>query len=185
MESGEFYIAIYSRKKMSIARHLVKGWVDKENMVGYHENENGYWFATALESGRSIFTKGNDIIECLKKVENKFHLIEDMRTEDKYIQCGAEYTAEKISEYGKWNELEAILTEQYPDGIDEAELNDILRHEEEMVFKWLGINPEEEEEEEEEFEIFCEKFESCEDCPFYDVNDCVKAFEEMEGRHED
>lgn len=86
MKSGEFYITIYSYKTMSIARHLVKGWIDNENMVGYHEDENGFWTATALESGRSIFTGGDDIIECLEEVENKFHLIEDKRIKDEYIQ---------------------------------------------------------------------------------------------------
>lgn len=89
---------------------------------------------------------------------------------------GAEYTAEKISEAGKWNQLEAILTDQYPDGIDENELNDILRYEEEEVFKWIGIEEEEEEEDIDEYMKFCERFHNCNDCPFADEEDCEESF---------
>lgn len=96
---------------------------------------------------------------------------------------GAEYTAEKISEAGKWNQLEAILTDQYPDGIDENELNDILRYEEEEVFKWLGIEEEEEEEEDiDEYMKFCERFHNCNDCPFADEEDCEEAFRKSEEK---
>lgn len=62
---------------------------------------------------------------------------------------GAVDTANKIDELDKWDELEAIFEEIYPDGIDETELNDLFWFEPETVFEWLGIEEEEEEEEEE------------------------------------
>lgn len=66
---------------------------------------------------------------------------------------GAKWTAQCIDEErGKrgWGELEAILEEEYPDGMDETELNDLLWFEPETVFEWLGISSKDEEEEEEE-----------------------------------
>ena len=61
---------------------------------------------------------------------------------------GAVDTAEKITEADKWDELEEILEDSYPDGISETELNDLLWFDSEMVLEWLGIEEEEEEEEE-------------------------------------
>ena len=66
---------------------------------------------------------------------------------------GAEDTAQRIwEERGTegWNELEAILEDAYPDGMDETELNDLLWFEPETIFEWLGIGNEEDEDEEEE-----------------------------------
>ena len=66
---------------------------------------------------------------------------------------GAKNTAETIEEKlgaKGWEQLETILEDQYPDGIDETELNDLLWFEPELIFEWLGIEEEEEEEEEEE-----------------------------------
>lgn len=66
---------------------------------------------------------------------------------------GAVYTAQRIwEERGTegWNELEAILEDAYPDGMDETELNDLLWFEPETIFEWLGIGDEENEDEEEE-----------------------------------
>ena len=57
---------------------------------------------------------------------------------------GAVSTLERIKAEGKCDELEAILEDLYPDGIDETQLNDILRFEEEQVFEWLGIRSESE-----------------------------------------
>lgn len=66
---------------------------------------------------------------------------------------GAVTTADRIwEERGTegWNELEAILEDAYPDGMDETELNDLLWFEPETIFEWLGIGDEENEDEEEE-----------------------------------
>ena len=68
---------------------------------------------------------------------------------------GAETTAQRIwEERGTegWNELEAILEDAYPDGIDETELNDLLWFDAETVYEWLGIGDEDENEDENEEE---------------------------------
>ena len=52
---------------------------------------------------------------------------------------GAVSTLDRIREENKCSELENILEELYPDGMDETELNDLLWFEEEQVFEWLGI----------------------------------------------
>lgn len=65
---------------------------------------------------------------------------------------GAVDTANKIDELDKWDELETILEDMYPDGINETELNDLLWFDSETVFEWLGIEGEDDEEEEEEDE---------------------------------
>lgn len=55
---------------------------------------------------------------------------------------GAEDTLDRIRNEGKIGALEAILEDAYPDGIDETELNDLLRFDDEQVFEWLGIRSE-------------------------------------------
>ena len=66
---------------------------------------------------------------------------------------GAKETAkridEKLGEDG-WRQLEAILEDAYPDGIDETQLNDLLWFEPETVYEWLGIEDGDEEEEKDE-----------------------------------
>lgn len=64
---------------------------------------------------------------------------------------GAENTAQRIwEELGRegFDQLEEILDELYPDGIDETELNDLLWFDAETVYEWLGIGDEDGEEEE-------------------------------------
>ena len=51
-----------------------------------------------------------------------------------------------------FHQLEAILEDMYPDGIDETELNDLLWFDAETVYEWLGIGDEDENENEEEEE---------------------------------
>ena len=63
---------------------------------------------------------------------------------------GAIPTLNRVIEEGKADELEAILEDLYPDGMDETTLNDILWFDDEWIFDTLGISEEEEEEEEEE-----------------------------------
>lgn len=68
---------------------------------------------------------------------------------------GAEDTAQRIwEEKGEegWEQLEAILEDLYPDGIDETELNDLLWFDAETVYEWLGIGEENENEDEDEDE---------------------------------
>lgn len=68
---------------------------------------------------------------------------------------GAVATADRIwEERGTegWNELEAILEDAYPDGIDETDLNDLLWFDADTVYEWLGIEDEEDEDEDDEDE---------------------------------
>lgn len=63
---------------------------------------------------------------------------------------GAEDTTQRIwEELGRegFDQLEAILEDSYPDGIDETELNDLLWFDAETVYEWLGIGDEEDEDE--------------------------------------
>ena len=65
---------------------------------------------------------------------------------------GAETTAQRIwEEQGSegFDQVEAILEDLYPDGIDETELNDLLWFDAETVYEWLGIGDKEDAEEEE------------------------------------
>lgn len=53
---------------------------------------------------------------------------------------GAMDTAQHIWEaWGEdgWEQLETIIGEQYPDGIDETELNDLFWFEPETIYEWL------------------------------------------------
>ena len=68
---------------------------------------------------------------------------------------GAETTAQRIwEEQGSegFDQLEAILEDLYPDGIDETDLNDLLWFDADTVYEWLGIDDEEEEDEEDDDE---------------------------------
>lgn len=53
-------------------------------------------------------------------------------------------TYERIEREGKLDELDNVLDELYPDGIDETELNDLLWFEPETVYEWLGMRTESE-----------------------------------------
>ena len=71
--------------------------------------------------------------------------------------CGAEKTLDKIISEGKAQELEFILEDLYPEGMDETQLNDLLRFDSEWCFEAVGIRTESEikselEEAEEKFE---------------------------------
>ena len=57
---------------------------------------------------------------------------------------GAKQTLQKIREAGKFEDLEMLLDDLYPDGIDEVKLNDILWFDNDWIFESLGMKPEEE-----------------------------------------
>lgn len=42
------------------------------------------------------------------------------------------------------DEVESILEDMYPDGMDETEINDLFRFEFDTIKEWLGITDEEE-----------------------------------------
>ena len=59
---------------------------------------------------------------------------------------GAEETIGIIVENDKVEEFDQLIEELYPEGIDETNLNDLLRFEDDWVFEALGIGEEELEE---------------------------------------
>lgn len=59
---------------------------------------------------------------------------------------GAVDTYNTIYNADKLDDLELLLEELYPDGIDETQLNDILWFESDWLYECLGISEEEEEE---------------------------------------
>lgn len=60
---------------------------------------------------------------------------------------GAVDTYERIYNEGKLDDLEFLLSDLYPEGIEETQLNDILWFDSEWVYECLGISEEENEEE--------------------------------------
>ena len=77
---------------------------------------------------------------------------------------GAIETRDRIRREGKCEELEVILEELYPDGMDETELNDLLWFDGDTVFEWLGLRTESQIQEEiyeveEELEELCAELE--------------------------
>lgn len=95
---------------------------------------------------------------------------------------GGEDTLSRILDEDKENEFIALLEEQYPDGIDETALNDLLRFEADWVYHSLGMMTDEEKERAEEEEDEREKareaikdFEDCDSlCEHFD-GDCDKC----------
>ena len=68
---------------------------------------------------------------------------------------GAETTAQRIwKEQGSegFDQLEAILEDLYPDGIDETDLNDLLWFDADTVYEWLGIEDEDADDDDDEDE---------------------------------
>ncbi len=57
---------------------------------------------------------------------------------------GAEKTLDKIISEGKAQEFEFILEDLYPEGMDEIQLNDLLRFESDWCFEAVGIRTESE-----------------------------------------
>ena len=56
----------------------------------------------------------------------------------------AKSNAEKLS-LSQFEQIEFILEDLYPDGIDETHLNDLFWFEFDTIKEWLGISDEEEE----------------------------------------
>jgi hypothetical protein len=54
---------------------------------------------------------------------------------------GGEETIRIVKAAGKIRELEALIAEMYPEGIDETGLNDLFRFDDDFIFSALGINP--------------------------------------------
>jgi hypothetical protein len=54
--------------------------------------------------------------------------------------CGAKDTKETILNAGKADYFEYYISEMYPDGCTDTELNDLLWFESEYIFEYLGIS---------------------------------------------
>lgn len=63
---------------------------------------------------------------------------------------GAIITYNRVAEADKLDELETMLEDIYPDGIDETELNDLLWFEDEWIYELLNMQDAENKDEEEE-----------------------------------
>lgn len=53
---------------------------------------------------------------------------------------GARHTLDKVEAADMLDELEEVLEDIYPDGIDEMELNDLLWFDPEWIYETLGLN---------------------------------------------
>lgn len=62
---------------------------------------------------------------------------------------GAKYNAKELT-FSQLNEVESIIEDLYPDGIDETQLNDFFWFEFETIKEWLNITDEDEDEDEDE-----------------------------------
>lgn len=89
--------------------------------------------AYIINCQRETTTKGNEMI-----IRNEISL------SNFEAWSGAVSTLDRIIEEGLCDELETIIEELYPEGIDETTLNDILWFDSEIVFEWLGIEDEDE-----------------------------------------
>ena len=103
---------------------------------------------------------------------------------------GAQDTLNRVINEGRVRDLESILEDLYPDGMDETQLNDILRFEEDLVYEMCGIRSEsaireELEEAQEELEELMENFlEECENMTDFNnesrEEECLELMDEEE-----
>ena len=99
---------------------------------------------------------------------------------------GAIETLDRIRREGKCEELEVILEELYPDGMDETELNDLLWFDGDTVFEWLGLRTESQiqeeiyEVEEELEELYAELEELC-----AEDEDYKESYDDLQERIKD
>ena len=67
-------------------------------------------------------------------------VMKEINIEDFEAWSGGKDTLDRIIEEGKEKEFEDYISDLYPDGIDETQLNDILWFDSDQVFQDLGIN---------------------------------------------
>lgn len=76
---------------------------------------------------------------------------------------GGRSTLNRVINEGKCSQLESMLEDLYPDGMTDIQLNDLLWHDSDTIFEWLGIRTydqilEELEEKKEELENLLEEY---------------------------
>ena len=103
-------------------------------------------------------------------------IVSEMSLENFEAWSGAVATLDRIRNAGLCNQLEAILEDQYPDGMTETELNDLLWFEPDTVFEWLGMRTESE---------IREEIEEAEERLVDLVNEFEEAADEMREEYED
>ena len=126
-------------------------------------------------------------------------IIEEKSLKDFEFWSGACSTVKHLTD-GEMDTIESMLEDIYPDGMTDTEINDFFWFDDDTIADWLGYssfeeimnrdeededNDEEEEEEEEEetaegFHDFCNRHDSCADCPYKDlesVADCMLKYE--------
>ena len=73
---------------------------------------------------------------------NNFKITKTIDLYDFQAWSGAVYTFDKIKEDDKLEDLLYLLEDLYPDGINETQLNDLLWHDSEFIYKSLNIRDE-------------------------------------------
>lgn len=92
---------------------------------------------------------------------------------------GGEELLEKIREADKESEFENYLEENYPDGMTEEDLNDLLRYEEDEIFKALGMEEDEEETEAvDNYVVVGSEYRVIKDSAYYNCGDTVVPLED-------
>lgn len=92
---------------------------------------------------------------------------------------GGEELLEKIREADKESEFENYLEENYPDGMTEEDLNDLLRYEEDEIFKALGMEEDEEETEDvDNYVVVGSEYRVIKDSAHYNCGDIVVPLED-------
>lgn len=119
---------------------------------------------------------------------------QEIALEDFEAWSGGEDTLDRVWNAGKMRDLEMILEDMYPDGMDTTDLNDLLRFESDAVYGWLGMKTDEEIEQErsereakinalremmitDDPSVFCNLWVQeceydCSLCPMFDAGNC-------------
>lgn len=71
-------------------------------------------------------------------------IYQEISLEDFEAWSGGLDTLNRVINAGKVDELDSLLSMEYPEGIDETELNDLLWFEDEWIYQTLGIRTESE-----------------------------------------
>jgi len=119
-------------------------------------------------------------------------IVKEIELEDFEAWSGGEDTLNHIINEGGVKQLQAIIEEEYPEGLSEEDLNDLLRHESDWCYKMAQVsNPDDEEEEdedddedeekEEKFNDFCCQFVDCKGCPYENLESVVDCMEKWEA----
>ncbi len=108
-------------KYNGLPSYKIENFVHKECLINFHYTD-----------------KGNCIIDDVTKYIKSMKIYTEQSLRYFDFWCEAAENAATITDR-QLNELESILEEEYPDGISETVLNDIMRFDFDTVKEWLGI----------------------------------------------